>query len=457
LIVASHRGPLTPVLIDGSLRLRPSTGGLVNVLGPALSTVGTVWLSATPAAGLSSMPSSETPLLKPDDKLAFISIDPEIYDLYYNVMSNEVLWALFHNCFDQSCPLPTGGRLRAAWRAYVAVNRQFASQIARRAHKGETVIVHDYHLMLVAGLLRKLRSDLKIAFFHHIPFAGPGAFQVLPPAMRRVIMSSLGSIPVGFQSAKWQLAFEQECSNMADRRISFSFVHPVSPDFEHVQTLAREPQVVARRRELRSLTSGQFLMARADRMDPMKNVVHGLHAIALLLERDPSLARTFVFVNHLVSTRTTVVGYEDYAKAIRATARQINSLWADGAWSPIVLEEGDDYLRAIALLAEYDALLVNSVREGMNLVAQEGPLINRRHGVLLLSTQTGAYDRLQGPAIGVRPLDIPQTASALRRAMLMRQEERQRRALSLRERVLAGAGSRWHDQLVEIVERNQVR
>ena len=237
-------------------------------------------------------------------------------------------------------------------------------------------------------------------------------------------MSSFRKISVGFQSAKWQLEFEPEYNKVSNGRILFSFVHPVSPDFEHVRSLTHEPRVSARRQELRSLAGGKFLLARADRMDPMKNVVRGLQAIALLLERDPSLARTFVFVNHLVSTRTTVSGYEDYAKDIRTTASQINSLWADETWSPIILEEGDDYLRAIALLLEYDALLVNPIREGMNLVAQEGPLINRRHGVLLLSTQAGAHDRLRGPAIEVSPLDVSCTASALRRAMLMKQAER---------------------------------
>ena len=401
------------------------------------------------------MPRPELPLLGLDGQLAFVSIDPEIYDSYYNVMSNEVLWPLFHNCLRQPRSLPPERQLRVAWRAYVTVNRQFANQIARCAHKGETIIVHDYHLMLVPGFLGELRSDLNIAFFHHIPFVGPGAFQLLPLAMQRTIMSSFRKISVGFQSAKWQLEFEQEYNKVTNGRILFSFVHPVSPDFEHVRSLTHEPRVSARRQELRSLAGGKFLLARADRMDPMKNVVRGLQAIALLLERDPSLARTFVFVNHLVSTRTTVSGYEDYAKDIRTTASQINSLWADETWSPIILEEGDDYLRAIALLLEYDALLVNPIREGMNLVAQEGPLINRRHGVLLLSTQAGAHDRLRGPAIEVPPLDVSCTASALRRAMLMKQAERKRRAELLHERVLAGAGSHWHEQLVAIVKRSQ--
>jgi trehalose 6-phosphate synthase len=447
---------MRPTLIDGTLRMQPSTGGLVNMVGLALSGVSTVWLSATSTAGLQSMERLELSLSAPGSELAFIYINPRIHDLYYNVMSNEVLWPLFHNSFNQSRPLPTQSRLHAAWRAYVSVNRQFASQIARYARRGETVIVHDYHLMLVAGLVRELRKDLNIAYFHHIPFVGPGAFELLPLTMRRAIMSSFMKVSVGFQSAKWRLAFESEHSRSTNRHTSFSFVHPVSPDFEHLRSLVREPRVIARRQELRSRANDNFLLARVDRMDPMKNIVRGLQAIGLLLERHPSVAETFVFVNHLVPTRATVAGYEEYAKEIRTTAFQINSQWANDAWSPIILEEEDDYLSAIALLTEYDALLVNPIREGMNLVAQEGPLINQRYGALVLSTQAGAHDMLKGPAIGIPPLDIPHTASALRRVMLMQQEERQRRAELLQERVLAGAGSRWHEQLVTIVERSQV-
>jgi trehalose 6-phosphate synthase len=446
---------VTPTLADGVLSFRPSTGGLVNVLDPALSSAGTVWLSATPVAGLSSIPHSAQSPSDRRGELSFVSIGKKTYDLYYNVMSNEVLWALFHNCMATVGGLPSDSRLSAAWQAYAAVNRQFASHIAQRARAGETVVVHDYHLLLTAGFLHELRDDLNVAFFHHIPFAGPGALQVLPEAMQRAIMASLNGIPVGFQSPKWQLAFEQMCSDMSVERKSFSFVHPVSPDFQHIQSLASNPQVTARRQELRVVTGDKFLIARADRMDPMKNVVRGLRAIDVLLERDSSLAGTFIFVNHLVPTRTTVAGYKPYADAIRTTALQVNSRWADATWSPIILEEGDDLLRAIALLLEYDALLVNPVREGMNLVAQEGPLINQRDGVLLLSNQAGAYERLRGPAIGVCPMEIPGTASALRKAMLMRQEERRRRAMSLRRRVLTGAGSRWHDQLVTMVDRNQ--
>jgi trehalose 6-phosphate synthase len=80
----------------------------------------------------------------------------------------------------------------------------------------------------------------------------------------------------------------------------------------------------------------------------------------------------------------------------------------------------------------YDVLLVNSVADGMNLVAKEGPIVNKRQGQLVLSERTGAREQLEGPAIVISPCDISATADAMHRALTMSEGERRRRARELR-------------------------
>jgi trehalose 6-phosphate synthase len=94
----------------------------------------------------------------------------------------------------------------------------------------------------------------------------------------------------------------------------------------------------------------------------------------------------------------------------------------------------------VAAMQCYDVLLVNSIADGMNLVAKEGPIVNRRHGQLVLSERTGAREQLESAAIVISPCDISATANALHEALTMpigkrREQANQLQALVKKEDV----------------------
>ncbi|HLH29367.1 MAG TPA: trehalose-6-phosphate synthase, partial [Acidimicrobiales bacterium] len=127
---------------------------------------------------------------------------------------------------------------------------------------------------------------------------------------------------------------------------------------------------------------------------------------------------------------------------------RVNERWGTRDWTPVVLDVEDDYTRSLAVLTRYDVLLVNPIRDGLNLVAKEGPLVNEHDGALLLSREAGAFEELAGPAIELNPFDVTATAAGLARALAMEREERASRAAALRDLVLARRPEDWlADQL----------
>ena len=136
-------------------------------------------------------------------------------------------------------------------------------------------------------------------------------------------------------------------------------------------------------------------------------------------------------------SRQGLAEYLAYGAEIVHTAERINQTWGSPDWTPIALHVEDDRTHSLAALTISDVLLVNPVRDGLNLVAKEGPLLNRADGVLVLSREAGAWDELSGAALGVNPFDVSGTADALHRALRWTSEERRSRASRLRD---AGAG-----------------
>jgi trehalose 6-phosphate synthase len=132
-----------------------------------------------------------------------------------------------------------------------------------------------------------------------------------------------------------------------------------------------------------------------------------------------------------------------YTRDCLRTAERINQQFGFPGWRPIEVVIRDDFPRAIAAYELYDVLMVNPVFDGMNLVAMEGPVANRGNGVVVLSTNAGAYALLGKYTLGVNPFDVGETAEALQRALTMPKEERQRRLRGLRRVVASNSPAGW--------------
>jgi trehalose 6-phosphate synthase len=199
---------------------------------------------------------------------------------------------------------------------------------------------------------------------------------------------------------------------------------------------------------LDEMVGDRQLIVRVDRIELSKNVLRGFWAFDELLETRADLRGKVVFAAMVYPSRLGLAEYLAYGQEVQTLAARINAKWGvegPGGWTPIVLDPEDNHPKSVAALCRADVLLVNPVRDGLNLVAKEGPLVNQRGGVLVLSHQAGAWDELGGHALGVNPFDVTGTASALSVALDLPAAERADRAEALRKVVEARGPLDWFD------------
>ena len=299
------------------------------------------------------------------------------------------------------------------------------------------MIVNDYHLALVPAMLRARRPDLRVLHFSHTPFCGPNSIRTLPDEVAAAICGSLAGGPAGFHTPRWARAFAASANEvLGSAPIRQPFAAPLGPD-SHALAVARgEPATATAREALAEIVGDRVVIARSDRIEPSKNLVRGFRAFDLLLESRPALRGRVVFVAMVYASRQGLAEYLAYANEVEQAVNRVNERWATRDWLPIVLDERDDYSRTVAGLERYDVLLVNPIRDGLNLVAKEGPLLNQRDGVVCLSREAGSYDELAPAVEMVHPFDLDQTAAALAAALDIDANDRAPRATHLR--ALAG-------------------
>jgi trehalose 6-phosphate synthase len=456
LIIASNRGPITfDGTDDGVPRFQRGAGGLVTALIGLAQHLDTAWIACARTSadtewqeGQVSLPDSDREL-----RVRFLSPEPAAYERYYDVIANPLLWFLQHAMWDVSrAPVID----RATWHAwdegYKVVNCLFAQAIVQRLRtdpRPTLVMLQDYHLYLVARYVRdqiRLRPKHTLLHFIHIPWPGSTYWSLLPGTMRQSILDSLCAVDLlGFQTYDDALNFLRSCeSYLPGAHINFRrnsvwyrnhVTHvrdfPIAIDVAALRQLAETPAVAEYRSEMERIGAGQPLIVRIDRIEPSKNIVRGFQAFEEMLELHPEHCGHVKFLALLVPSRLEVAEYRSYLDELMAAAGRVNARYGNSGWEPIRLLIGDDYERAIAALQLYDVLLVNAIVDGMNLVAKEGPIVNRRDGVLILSERTGARQQLEPGAIVIAPCDVYATAEALHQALVMSAEERHARATRL--------------------------
>jgi trehalose 6-phosphate synthase len=337
-----------------------------------------------------------------------------------------------------------------AWESgYVEVNRQFATAIAAEVIACDApslVMLQDYHLYLTPSFLREQldeSSKCTLTHFIHIPWPGPEDWGMLPSKMRRAILEGLCSVDLlGFQTREDGLNFIRTIeSHLPTAEVTFKYGRiwynnhacyvrdfPISIDVDALRRLAETEEVERHRQLLESRFGDYKLIVRVDRTEPSKNIVRGFQAFDELLELYPQHRGKVQFMALLVPSRMEVEEYTSYLDELMAAAGRVNVRHGDSDWEPVRVLVGEDYARAIAALQIYDVLLVNSVADGMNLVAKEGPIVNRRDGILVLSERTGARQQLETGALVISPWDIYATAEVFHQALSMPQVERSERA-----------------------------
>lgn len=481
LVVASNRGPATfERNEEGELEARRGAGGLVTALVGAMQRTDGLWVAAAISDGdreVASGPDGGRMDMRPyggSYHVRMLDIEPERYDGYYNRVSNGVLWFAHHYLWDTVRSPVFGEDMERAWLDYVAVNRRFAEALAEEADRASSppaFLVQDYHLTLVPRFLRELRPDASIAHFSHTSIAGLTYLRILPGKIREgVLRGMLGADVLGFHSQMWAENFLMSARSLPGVRADLARsrlwvdgrevrvrIHPISIDAHGLREAAARPDIGVLRRDLNRWRGDQRLLLRVDRLELSKNVVRGFRAYELFLHAHPEWRRRVRFLTLLSPSRMDLPEYRTYADECIAEAERVNHELGEEDWQPIELRIRDDYEGAIAAFGLYDVLLVNPIYDGMNLVAMEGPLLNRRGGVLVLSRNAGAYWRLGKYALAVNPFDVGETAEAIAHALEMPREERARRARGLSRLVLSNPPERWVRRQLEDLERARAR
>ncbi|MHB1139565.1 MAG: alpha,alpha-trehalose-phosphate synthase (UDP-forming) [Microthrixaceae bacterium] len=451
-VIVSNRGPLSYQLVDGELVGRRGAGGLVSGLAPLVEEGRATWIAATMSEGDRLAAASGAPVSADGLSVQLLALDPEDHRLAYDVVSNETLWFVHHGLFDLTRTPAFDDDWWRAWQAYRRVNEAFAAAVCESAPRDAIVLVQDYHLTLLAPTVRVRRPDLSLVHFHHTPFAGPDSLRVLPPAARDEMLASLAAHHAcGFHTDDWAANFSDALRRWLPGERADAprvFTSSLSTDPEDIRATATSAACADQHRRLDDALGDRRLIVRVDRMELSKNIVRGFDAFDLLLERRADLRGRVTFLACCYPSRENVPAYARYRAEVEAAAARVNERWGDPGWQPVQLETDDDYPRSVAALRRYDVLLVNPIRDGLNLVAKEGPLVNGRGGQLVLSTEAGAWAELGTAAIGICPFDLVDTAEALARALDEPEAARTGRAAELRRLVSLRTPADWLEEQI---------
>jgi trehalose 6-phosphate synthase len=446
LLVLCNRGPLSITrAADGTLVAKRGAGGLVVTLGPGVERDGALWVAA--ATGPDDNEAARQGLFHSEGfRVHPVIVDPDDYRAYYDVIANQSLWYCLHGLWD----LPRRPRFDrywwSAWERFQAVNEQFAAAADSAAAPGATVLIQDYQLALVPALLAARRPDLRTAAFLHTPWCSPQELATLPDEVAGPVLAGLaGGGACGFHSSRWAAAFEACCRERLGQA-PVTFVSPAAADVVDLRSVAASGECERELARLNAAVGDRQLIVRVDRIELSKNVLRGFWAYDELLEDRADLRGRVTFAAMVYPSRLGLADYLAYGQEIQALVARLNAKWGSGGdWAPIMVNSEDNYPMSVAALRRADVLLVNPIRDGLNLVAKEGPLVNERDGVLVLSHQAGAWDELGDHAVGVNPFDVTGAATALATALDLPAAERSSRARVLRKVIEARSPLDWFD------------
>jgi trehalose 6-phosphate synthase len=480
LVIVSNRGPAQyergP---DGEREVQRGGGGLVTALTGLVAHRGALWVA-------SAMTDEDVAVAREADgqparvdldgvsyDVCLVESDASAYDAFYNVIANPILWFVQHYLWDLSNAPDIRAEEAEAWEhGYKVVNRDIAEAVLRQI-EGEAdplVMFHDYHLYTAPALVRAARDDVFLQHFVHIPWSQSDSWRILPIAWREEIYRGLlANDIIGFHTTAYCRNFLHCCSELMelevdhergavlhDGRETWVRAYPLGIDAKRLDQLAASEEVAVYEEEILRRRR-DHLIIRVDRADLSKNVLRGFTAFDVFLQQHPEFRERVTFIAHLQPSRQDVPEYAEYLERIEALVAVVNHRHGTTDWMPIDLRIYENLPEAIARYKHFDLLMVNSIFDGMNLVAKEAPAVNIRDGVVMLSENTGSHEELGDCTLSVNPFDIQEQADTIHRALTMDAEERRLRAARLREIVRMRDPGVWiNEQLADVQAKREL-
>jgi trehalose 6-phosphate synthase len=463
IVIVANRGPNDFVWQGGAWITRMATGGLVSMLTPLARRASVAWfccVSEPPDAQQARQGLFTTAADQTDPRLHVVPVPlpADTYHAYYGQISNEVLWMLQHHVIGSGgLEFLDHGR-HQAWRRYLEANARLASAIARSGRRPRAFLIQDYHLYPLPGLLRESYPETPILHFTHIPFPDPPVLRLIPEPWRDTILRGmLGADVVGLQTPMDVRSFLSCCAefldvdvDVADSRVHLSDgrcvgvrPYPASVEPRALRRIVRGAEVAEAHKRL-DADRGELTIIRVDRLDPSKNQQAGFLAFSRLLELRPDLCGRVRFLAFMVPSRTDLGVYRAYRDAVYATIDDINARYTDACGGPpIRVFYTNDRDQALAAMQRCHVLLINSLQDGMNLVAKEWAVVAQEPGVLIVSETAGVAADAADTAICISPLDIEGTARAMAEALEMPAPERRSRHARFLQRVMRWSARDW--------------
>ena len=438
IIIVSNRLPVVPCAHQNGVALVPASGGLATGLGPVHERGDSIWIGW--AGDLSAVPRARrAQYLRELQRRGIVPIRLRRSEAraYYDGVCNSVLWPLFHYQIDR-IPLTA-----PEWAVYRAINERFAAAVLREYRPGDAIWIHDYHLLLVPGLLRSRLPDAPIGFFLHIPFPATEVFKVAP-WRREILAGLLGASVLGFHTPTYVAHFKEAIQSLTAFEVVHDVVfandrpvhlgaYPMGVDADWFMRMATDPNVARERHQLADTPEERLLLG-IDRLDYTKGIPRRLLAFERLLQDNQDLRGRVRLIQVAVPSRDGVPSYQRFRQEIDELVGRINGEHGTVGWTPIrYLHQSVSRAQLVALYSAADVMLVTPLRDGMNLVAKE--FIASRvdgDGVLVLSEFAGAACELR-QALSVNPYSIEELAAAMKTALAMDLGERRRRMRALRE------------------------
>jgi trehalose-6-phosphate synthase len=436
--------------------------GMVTALEPIMRACSGVWIAhGAGSADRETVDRYDQVRVPPDDPsytLRRVWLTPEQEQGYYYGFSNEGLWPLCHLAYVRPA-------FRASdWRAYEAVNAKFADVVATESKSDSPVIlIQDFHFALLPRLIRKKIPRATIALFWHIPWPNAETFGVCP-WKREMLMHMLSADILGFHTRYHCQNFLDTVDRFVECQIDREHMtvtlqghvcriapYPISIEWPP-RWLARLPDVPTCRaavHERHRIGNDVIIGLGVERWDFTKGIIERFQALEVLLDNNPRHRGRICLLQVAAPSRGQLPAYQALQQHTYGEVERINSKFAEGDWRPIVLiDEAQEPLRVFELYRAADFCLVNSLHDGMNLVAKEFVAArDDEDGVLILSTFAGASREL-AEAVLINPFDVTETANAMEIAIRMGRDERRSRMILMRRTVKENNVYRWAGRML---------
>lgn len=486
LVMVYHRLPYEEYVEGGQLKRRAhsSPNGIIPSLLSFCGSGGkksswVAWGVEDPALPSSGSRSSADLPAYPNLTVDRVALTKSEVDIFYKRFSKEALWPMLNTFWERA-------RFREDhWKVFLDVNRKFAQAAAARAAPGATVWLHDYNLWMVPSVLRGLRPDVKIAFFHHTHFPSADIFNAVP--WRREILGSLMQCDyVGFHIPRQvenfvdvvrgampcEVLASENCAprfltygcavgldtmttrvRVGDREVGLG-AHPIGTDLHRIRACLAKPEVRERQQRISEEFAERKLVLSIERLDYTKGSLQKLLAFEKLLDAHPDLHGRVTLLMVCVPAAREMTIYRQLQVQIDQAVGRINGRHATLDWSPVrFFARSLPFEEVVAHYAAADVMWITPFRDGMNLVAKEFVAthgIEGRNGVLLLSEFAGAAAELKGAAL-TNPYDINDLASGLAQALAMPTAEAEGRMRQLFDIVERYDVERWGEDFLASV------